>query len=89
MKRMLFLVLPLALTLAFSGLAPAADKPAQANAQSDCPVMGGKIDKKVYADYKGKRIYFCCTGCVDEFKKDPEKFMKKMQSQGIDLEKTP
>ena len=25
--------------------------------------------------YKGKVIGFCCPDCVDEFKKDPEKYM--------------
>jgi len=36
-----------------------------------------KIDAKggTYV-YKGKTIGFCCPDCVDEFKKDPEKFMK-------------
>lgn len=37
--------------------------------------MGGKIDKSVYADYKGKRIYFCCAGCPETFLKDPEKYL--------------
>ncbi len=46
--------------------------------QKTCPVMGGEIDKKIFVDYKGKRIYFCCPACVDEFKKNPEKYLKKM-----------
>jgi hypothetical protein len=45
----------------------------QAASQTECPVMGGKPDPKFFADYKGQRIYFCCTGCIEEFKKDPEK----------------
>ena len=57
--------------------------------QTLCPVLGGNVDKKVYADYQGKRIYFCCQGCDAEFKKDPEKYMKKIQEQGITLEKCP
>ena len=61
----------------------------QPQTQIVCPVLGGKIDKKVYVDYQGKRIYFCCQGCEAEFKKDPEKYMKKMQDQGITLEKAP
>ncbi|HYA41248.1 MAG TPA: YHS domain-containing protein [Syntrophobacteraceae bacterium] len=60
-----------------------------AESQAQCPVMGGKIDKKIYADYQGKRIYFCCTGCLEEFNKDPEKYMKKMEAEGVIPEKKP
>ncbi len=51
--------------------------------QTKCPVLAGNIDKQVYTDYKGKRIYFCCKGCDEEFKKDPEKYLKKMQDEGV------
>jgi len=62
---------------------------AEAKAQTVCPVLKGNIDKNVYVDYKGHRIYFCCKGCDAEFKKDPEKYLKKMESQGVTLEKSP
>jgi YHS domain-containing protein len=55
---------------------------ANAASQTKCPVMGGKIDDKAYTDYNGKRIYFCCPGCISEFKKDPEKYVKKMEAEG-------
>lgn len=45
-----------------------------------CPVTGEKIAKsKAYSkmEYKGKIYYFCCAGCPDEFKKNPEKYIKK------------
>ncbi len=60
-----------------------------AESQSKCPVLSGKIDPKFYTDYQGKRIYFCCSGCIDEFKKDPEKYLKKMEEQGVTPAKTP
>jgi len=56
-------------------------------AQTQCPVMGGSIDKKYFADYKGQRVYFCCPGCVEAFKKDPEKHLKTMADQGVTPEK--
>jgi YHS domain-containing protein len=31
---------------------------------------------KMFADYKGKRYFFCCGGCPAQFKKDPAKFAK-------------
>ena len=57
--------------------------------QTKCPVLGSPINKNVYVDYKGKRVYFCCPPCVSKFKKDPEKYMKKMEEQGIVLEPAP
>jgi YHS domain-containing protein len=29
--------------------------------------------------YKGQTIGFCCPDCIDEFKKDPEKYMKTLK----------
>ncbi len=58
-------------------------------AQQKCPVMGLKPVPQYYADYKGKRIYFCCSACPDMFKKDPEKYWKKLQDEGIKLEDAP
>ena len=62
---------------------------AEPQPQTLCPVLGGNIDKKVFIDYQGKRIYFCCSGCPAEFSKDPEKYLKKIEAQGITLEKCP
>jgi YHS domain-containing protein len=60
-----------------------------AKSQEICPVMGGAINKEVYADYNGKRAYFCCAGCIEPFNKDPETFVKKMETDGVELDKTP
>ena len=47
-------------------------------AQKICPVMGKKIDPKLFVDHKGRRVYFCCKMCVETFKKDPGKYIKKV-----------
>jgi len=60
-----------------------------AAAQTKCPVLSGDVDKKIFVDYKGQRIYFCCSGCIEKFKSDPEKYLKQMQAEGITPEKTP
>lgn len=60
------------------------DKP-----QTLCPVMGNAINKKLYVDSGGKRIYVCCAGCISTIKEDPAKYIKKLEDQGITLEKTP
>lgn len=57
--------------------------------QTKCPVMGGAINKDAYVDHGGYRVYFCCPGCDRAFKKDPDKYIRKMQKDGIALEKTP
>ena len=49
--------------------------------QKTCPVMGGVINKKHYADYNGRRIYFCCPACIETFKKDPEKYIRKVDEE--------
>ncbi len=82
--KLLILTAVLALFLAGPVLAAGAAKP-----QTTCPVLGGNINKEVYTDYKGQRIYFCCQGCDAEFKKDPEKYLKKMKEQGVTPEQTP
>ena len=46
-----------------------------------CPVTGEKIDAKTKAtyEYQGKIYNFCCPMCIDEFKKDPGKYIKKIK----------
>lgn len=61
----------------------------QGQPQTKCPVLGGNVDKSIYADYKGYRYYFCCKGCDEEFKKNPEKYIEKMKAEGITPEKIP
>ena len=46
--------------------------------QEKCSVMGGKINKDVYTDYNGRRVYFCCKSCVPSFSKDPETYLTKL-----------
>lgn len=57
--------------------------------QTQCPVMGYTPNKELYTDYQGKRIYFCCASCPEEFKKDPEKYLQKLKDQDVTLEKAP
>ena len=84
-KKFRVLILALALTAFMAGGLWAADP----KSQTTCPVLAGNIDKNVYVDYKGKRIYFCCKGCDAEFEKDPEKYMKKLKEEGVTLEPAP
>ena len=51
---------------------------AQVAEQTACPVMGGAIDKTIFVEYKGKKVYFCCKACVEKFQADPEKYVSKL-----------
>jgi YHS domain-containing protein len=46
-----------------------------------CPVGGETIkeSEKATYEYNGKIYNFCCPGCIPEFKKNPEKYIAKME----------
>lgn len=43
-----------------------------------CPVSGEKIEEnsRVTYEYKGKIYNLCCSACIEEFRKNPEKYIK-------------
>ncbi|MDD4050523.1 MAG: YHS domain-containing protein [candidate division Zixibacteria bacterium] len=59
------------------------EAPKQLHNQTICPVMGSKIDSTVYIDIQGQRVYFCCKGCPDKMKADPDKYFKKAAAEGV------
>lgn len=62
-----------------AGGTPAAVTAVAAIVQTTCPVMDGNpIDKSVFTEYKGKKVYFCCPACIDKFKAEPEKYVKDL-----------
>ena len=81
--------LPVALIFAFLLAVMPSSAMSKGVEQKECPVMEGTVNKNIFADYKGKRIYFCCPPCLKEFNKNPEKYMKKLEEQGVVLEKAP
>jgi len=48
-----------------------------------CPVSGEKIVENLKAtyEYDGKIYNFCCVMCIDEFKKEPQKYIKKVEEE--------
>lgn len=64
-------------------------KAPKAPSQPLCPVMKKPVDRNVFTDLEGKRIYFCCQPCVEEFKKNPDKYLDILDEMGAILEKTP
>ncbi len=55
--------------------------------QTTCPVMGKSIDKSIYVDYNGMRVYLCCNDCREKFNADPEKYIATIKSNGQQPEK--
>ena len=45
----------------------------------ECIVSGGLGTMKV--TYKGKDYWVCCSGCRDEFKENPEKYIKEAEAK--------
>lgn len=63
---------------------------APAKLQTTCPVMkGSRINRSLYVDFNGKRIYVCCNHCVKQVKADPAKYVEQIEKEGIVLESVP
>jgi YHS domain-containing protein len=46
-----------------------------------CLISGdklGEMGKPITTNYLGQQIKFCCPGCVKDFKKDPDAYIKKL-----------
>jgi YHS domain-containing protein len=63
-----------------------ADAGCEKCAQTLCPVSGEAINKDVFTEYKGKKVYFCCADCKTAFDKEPEKYAAKLPSCGGDCQ---
>lgn len=69
--------------------AAAAAPPGAPGPQTQCPVMGGDIDRTIFVDHAGVRVYFCCAGCDATFRKNPAVYLAKMRAQGVEPERAP
>jgi hypothetical protein len=48
--------------------------------------MGGEIDKSLYVEQDGKRIYVCCEGCIEELEKNFSTYEAKLIESGQTVE---
>lgn len=74
--------------------AEAAEKPVEQEAekaelktQETCPIMNSRINKDLYVDHDGQRIYVCCNGCRAAVARDPEAALAKLAELGERAEK--
>jgi len=49
--------------------------------QKMCPVSGKPIDKKTSINHEGKKVYFCCKGCIGKFKESPNNYLPALYKQ--------
>jgi len=55
--------------------------PSQEYPLDTCPVSGeklGSMGKPVVIRHEGREVRLCCAGCIDKFKQDPAKYLKKL-----------
>jgi YHS domain-containing protein len=52
-------------------------------AQTVCPVSGKKIDRSIFVDVQGQRVYFCCPKCPPQFTAKPDAYFAKMAAAGV------
>lgn len=88
LKFALPLVAAFGLLIAATGVSVADhhEKPGPATTQAAGPInkfcaieQEHPIDPEVVIEYQGKIVGFCCKDCIDEFKKDPEKYLKNIK----------
>ena len=63
-----------------------ADVPPAPSAKVKDPVCGMEVDPataKHHAQHAGKTYYFCCGGCLEKFRSEPERFLKPNASPGL------
>jgi YHS domain-containing protein len=46
-----------------------------------CPVTGDKVDGAMAYEYENKIYNFCCPMCIGEFKKEPQKYIDKVNQE--------
>ena len=85
MKCGLLLVLAFGLLSSFTSAAgkmemgPNSQMTKATEGQVICPVLGGKASPSISYQYKGKTYYFCCAMCINDFKKNPEKYLSRIK----------
>lgn len=51
---------------------------AAVNEQTMCPVMDKPINKALFVEHEGEKVYLCCKACEGKFKAEPAKYMTKL-----------
>ncbi len=46
----------------------------RAKVQVTCPVSKESVDRKVFVESKGEKVYLCCKDCAGKYESDPAKY---------------
>ena len=58
------------------------------NIQTTCPMSGEELKKKkVFSNFEGRRIFFCCEDCQKKFTANPQKVLSSMDKKSDANEK--
>jgi nitrosocyanin len=49
-----------------------------------CPVMRNPASSEYSYTYEGKTYYFCCPMCIEQFKKDPQKYISRIKEFNVE-----
>ncbi len=90
MKKLGIMILTMAMPMFLAGATLAQEQVKPGALQQLCFIMkGNPVNAKIFTDYKGHRIYFCCRDCQAQFEQNPEKYLQAMMEANFPLEKTP
>ncbi len=64
---------------AIEEMTPSKDYPLDTCVVSGEPI-GGDMGEPMAVRYQGTEVQFCCPDCMDEFAKDPEKYVAKVRA---------
>ena len=87
--KLTFSLATAALLLAFTSGCVAADAKAAAAKAKPYPLkvcvvsdkkFGGEMGDPYVFTHEGREVKLCCKGCLDDFKKDAAKYVKKMEA---------
>jgi len=48
--------------------------------QVTCPVSKEPVDQDVFIESHGKKVYFCCKGCINKYQADPAKYASALSN---------
>ncbi len=84
------LVLSLACALMVSGPLSAQDAASQPVLNRFCPVMPDEeVDPSITTTYDGRTIAFCCDNCLARFNANPERYLDRLASLGVNGDQPP
>jgi YHS domain-containing protein len=50
-----------------------------------CVVMPHDPVGKLWVQYEGKAYHICCPGCIEDFNKEPQKYVKALEAKPMDF----